>query len=68
MAGEITITVPTDATLAAVLDLPAAEISLESFVVQGPPGPEGPQGPRGTDADGATDPGDLTLIFDNRLI
>lgn len=28
----------------------------------------GPQGPPGADSDGATDPGDLTLIFENKLI
>lgn len=35
---------------------------------QGRPGPEGPQGPKGLDGDGASDPGDLTLIFENQLI
>jgi hypothetical protein len=38
---------------------------------QGDPGRDGdpgPPGPPGTPADGATDPGDLTLIFDNGLI
>jgi len=36
--------------------------------VIGPEGQRGPAGPRGIDGDGATDPGDLTLIFDNHLI
>ena len=36
--------------------------------VIGPPGGDGPAGPAGADADGATDPGDLTLIFNNQLI
>ncbi len=36
--------------------------------VVGPPGGNGPPGPAGADGDGATDPGDLTLIFDNQLI
>lgn len=34
----------------------------------GPPGPPGPTGRPGTDSDGATDPGDICLIFDNKLI
>lgn len=36
--------------------------------VIGPEGEAGPPGPRGLDGDGATDPGDLTLIFNNGLI
>jgi hypothetical protein len=32
------------------------------------PGPQGPAGPAGPSGDGAADPGDLTLIFDNRLV
>lgn len=36
--------------------------------VIGPNGPSGPPGPPGTPGDGATDPGDLTLIFNNHLI
>lgn len=41
------------------------------LVIAGPSGesgPAGPAGPRGIDGDGATDPGDLTLIFNNGLI
>lgn len=34
----------------------------------GPGGERGAPGPQGTPGDGATDPGDLTLIFDNQLI
>lgn len=34
-------------------------------VIVGPGGPPGPEGPPG---DGAQDPGDLTLIFNNKLI
>lgn len=36
--------------------------------VIGPEGDSGPPGPPGADGDGATDPGDLTLIFNNQLI
>lgn len=36
--------------------------------VIGPEGQAGPPGPPGIPGDGATDPGDLTLIFDNGLI
>lgn len=36
--------------------------------VIGPEGERGPMGPRGIDGDGATDPGDLTLIFNNGLV
>lgn len=36
--------------------------------VIGPEGERGPQGLPGIPGDGATDPGDLTLIFDNGLI
>ena len=36
--------------------------------VIGPGGEAGPPGPPGIPGDGATDPGDLTLIFDNHLI
>lgn len=36
--------------------------------VIGPQGPQGAQGSQGVAGDGATDPGDLTLIFDNRLV
>lgn len=36
--------------------------------VIGPEGERGPPGPRGIDGDGATDPGDLVLIFNNHLI
>lgn len=36
---------------------------------RGPEGPPGPQGPRGDIIDvELSDPGDLTLLFDNRLI
>lgn len=41
------------------------------LVVIGPAGDDGepgPPGPPGQDGDGAADPGDLTLIFDNHLI
>lgn len=36
--------------------------------VIGPTGLPGPPGPPGIPGDGATDPGDLTLIFNNHLI
>lgn len=36
--------------------------------VIGPEGREGPRGAQGIPGDGATDPGDLTLIFNNHLI
>lgn len=34
----------------------------------GPRGPQGPQGPQGEPGDGMADPGDLTLLFENKLI
>ena len=40
-------------------------------VLEGPPGgkgAKGDQGPQGPTGLGADDPGDLTLLFDNRLI
>lgn len=36
--------------------------------VIGPEGPRGQQGQPGIPGDGATDPGDLVLIFNNHLI
>lgn len=36
--------------------------------VQGQQGIQGLQGERGQDGDGATDPGDLTLLFENKLL
>lgn len=36
--------------------------------VFGPKGETGSPGARGEPGDGATDPGDLTLIFDNHII
>jgi hypothetical protein len=36
--------------------------------VIGPTGQSGPPGPPGTPGDGATDPGDLTLVFNNHLL
>lgn len=36
--------------------------------VIGPEGERGPPGPPGVAGDGATDPGDLTLIFENHLL
>ncbi len=36
--------------------------------VVGPEGERGSPGPQGTPGDGATDPGDLTLIFNNQLL
>lgn len=36
--------------------------------VVGPEGERGAPGPQGIPGDGATDPGDLTLIFNNQLI
>lgn len=59
------------------LDVSAAIVSASASAVQtltvviGPKGDEGaqgPPGPAGQDGDGATDPGDLTLIFNNQLI
>lgn len=38
------------------------------LVIAGPRGDRGVAGPPGIPGDGATDPGDLTLIFDNHLI
>lgn len=38
------------------------------LVIVGPRGGPGEAGPPGTPGDGATDPGDLTLIFNNHLI
>lgn len=35
---------------------------------EGQQGLQGPPGPKGNDGEGATDPGDLTLIFNNKLI
>ena len=40
----------------------------EVAAVIGPSGERGPPGPPGIPGDGATDPGDLTLIFNNGLI
>ena len=37
-------------------------------VIAGPRGGPGEPGPPGIPGDGATDPGDLTLIFNNHLI
>lgn len=56
----------------AVVRVPAPGApAVVRVVVEGPQGPEGKpgqQGQPGRDGDGVTDPGDLTLIFDNRLI
>lgn len=66
MAGEITITFQEGPLV----------VDFHSITVTGPAGKDGrdgrdgkdgPPGPPGTDADGATDPGDLTLLFDNKL-
>lgn len=38
------------------------------LVIAGPRGDRGVQGPAGIPGDGATDPGDLTLVFNNGLI
>lgn len=37
-------------------------------VVVGAQGRDGPQGPQGPPGDGAADPGDLTLLFENQLL
>lgn len=66
MANEITITIPSEAALAAIFDLPVSEVTVDAVVVQGPPGPPGPPGANG---DGSpADPGDLTLLFNNKLL
>jgi hypothetical protein len=43
-------------------------VSTEVAGMRGPEGGQGIQGPPGVAGDGATDPGDLTLIFDNKLL
>jgi hypothetical protein len=52
--------------------VPAAPSAPQPIaVVIGPKGDEGdpgPPGPAGQNGDGAADPGDLTLIFNNQLI
>ena len=61
MAGEITITFQEGPLV----------VDFHSITVAGPAGKDGkdgPPGPPGRDADGATDPGDLTLVFNNKLI
>lgn len=52
------------ATVVAPSPVPTPAVAI----VIGPKGDPGPQGPTGADGDGAADPGDLTLIFDNQLI
>lgn len=46
----------------------ATQVSTTVATIIGRQGPEGRQGVPGIPGDGATDPGDLTLIFDNQLI
>lgn len=56
---ELKVTVDTDDDIV---------ITTEVSGMRGPEGPQGVQGVPGIPGDGATDPGDLTLIFNNQLI
>lgn len=54
------------ATPAAILPCIPLKAPLPTIpVIIGPIGPVGPEGPPG---EGAQDPGDLTLVFNNKLI
>lgn len=57
--------------VAAIVIAPSPIPTPAVAVVVGPKGDDGergPPGPAGQDGDGAADPGDLTLIFNNQLI
>lgn len=53
-----------------IAEVEDAPLAVEAGVVglPGVAGPQGAQGIQGPPGDGAADPGDLTLIFDNHLI
>ena len=56
----------TDATR--VVEVQVAQPAKVIEVNLGMVGPQGIQGPAGQDGAGATDPGDLTLIFESNLV
>lgn len=69
MPCEVTISLPDEEDVSvSVMEPRLGEVVVHAIALEGRPGEPGPPGPPGIPADGAIDPGDLTLIFDNKLL
>lgn len=67
-ASTILVVAETASSPGATLVVDGDTVALIADGERGPRGATGEKGRDGVDSDGATDPGDLTLLFNNRLI